>query len=183
VARPRLYDDTTRLALVRAVAEAVVASTTAIYGLFGSKAELVRAMYVAGFEHLEAELHGVPTSDDPLVDLLDLGLAYRRSAVDEPHLYDVMFACPVPEFVPDEADAALAVGTLDVLRGGVRRVVETGGLPRGTDVEEVTLGLWALVHGLASLELVGALGDRGEAFWRTYLTATVRGLTLLTGPG
>jgi AcrR family transcriptional regulator len=194
VARPRVYDDGTRHDLVRAagalladrgagalsvraVADAVGASTSAIYGLFGSKAELVRAMYVHGFEGLARHLDAVEATDDPLEDLVALGLAYRSSALAEPHLYDVMFACPVPEFTPDVGDAELALGTLDRLRRAVGRALATGALPGHLDVEDVTLSMWARVHGLAALELGGALGDRGTAYWRRVLEADTRGLT------
>ena len=193
MARPRSYDDTTRHELVRAaaaliskdgpaalsvrgVAEAVGASTTAIYGLFGSKSGLVRAMFVAGFESLAARFEATAATDDPVEDLLGLGLAYRANAVAEPHLYEVMFGRPFPEFTPDEADAALALGTLDVLRAAVQRCVDAGVLPDHAEVEDVTLALWALTHGLASLELAGSLGGRGESFWREQLTAHLAGL-------
>lgn len=193
MARPRIYDDTTRRDLVRAagvlvaergpaalsvraVADAVGASTSAIYGLFGSKSELVRAMYVAGFESLAATFDATSSTGDPLEDLLELGLAYRANALAEPHLYQVMFGRPFPEFTPNEDDATLALGTLDVLRRAVRRCSEAGALPGHLDVEDVTLGLWAQTHGLASLELAGALGERGESFWREQLTAHVAGL-------
>lgn len=193
MARPRIYDDATRRDLVRAagalvaergpaalsvraVAEGVGASTSAIYGLFGSKAELVRAMFVAGFESLAEKFERVATTDDPLADLLELGLAYRANALSEPHLYQVMFGRPFPEFAPDEQDATLALGTLDVLRNAVRRCFDAGLLPDHLEVEDVTLGLWAQTHGLASLELGGALGERGEPFWRAQLTAHVTGL-------
>lgn len=200
MARPRTYDDRTRRELVdaagaliaergaealsvRAVAQAVGASTSAIYGLLGSKGELVRAMFVAGFEDLAARFDAVPTTDDPLTDLLELGLAYRANAVADPHLYEVMFARPFPEFSPDGDDAALSLGTLEVLRATVARCVGAGALPAHLDVEDVTLGLWAQVHGLASLELAGALGDvRSEAYWRMQLTALVAGLRTTGSP-
>lgn len=192
VARPRRYDDDTRLELVhaaaqllatdgpaalsvRAVADAVGASTSAIYAVFGSKAELVRAMHRVGFEELEAQLSAVPLTDDPWADLLELGLAYRASAVARPHLYGVMFGRPVPEFVPDVDDAMLALGTLDHLRRVIQRIAATTGLPGSLDVEQVTRASWARVHGLASLELAGGLGDGGEALWREILLADQRG--------
>jgi AcrR family transcriptional regulator len=197
VARPRRYDDDTRLELVhaaaellatagpaalsvRAVADAVGASTSAIYTVFGSKAELVRGMYVAGFQGLAEHLADVPVTDDPWRDVLELGLAYRASAMRQPHLYTVMFGRPVPEFVPDADDAALALGTLGQLRRAVERVAATSGLPDGLAVESATGALWARVHGLASLELAGGLGDGGEPLWRAILLADQRGWR---GPG
>lgn len=193
MARPRIYDESTRDELVRAagdliaargaaglsvraVANEVGASSSSIYNLFGSKAELVRAMYVAGFGSLAARFARVATTEDPLVDLLALGLAYRSNALAQPHLYDVMFGRPFPEFTPNEEDAALAMGTLDVLRTTVGRCLDAGSLPGYLDVEDVTLALWALTHGLASLELAGGLGERGEDYWRTQLTAFATGL-------
>lgn len=192
MARPRTYDEATRTDLVRAagallaergpaalsvraVAEAVGATTSAIYGLFGSKAELVRGMYVAGFATLDEHLARVPVTDNPWHDVLELGLAYRASAVAEPHLYAVMFGRPVPEFTPDEDDAALALGTLARLRGAVERIAATSGLPAGLNIEAATAALWARVHGLASLELAGGLGDGGARLWRTVLLADQHG--------
>jgi AcrR family transcriptional regulator len=201
MARPRRYDDTTRHELVRAaaallardgaaglsvraVADAVGASTSAIYGLFGSKGGLVRAMYVDGFEGLDAHLRTVEPSEDPWRDVLELGVAYRSSAVAEPHLYGVMFARAVPEFVPDASDAALALGTLDHLRRALARVATTSGLPTGIDLDAATVAMWARVHGLASLELAGALGDGGETLWRTVLLADQHGWRArVSGPG
>jgi AcrR family transcriptional regulator len=192
VPRPRRYDEATRHELtraaaalladvgpsglsVRAVAEAVGASTSAIYALFGSKAELVRSTFVTGFAGLERHLAAVPRTDDPWHDVLELGLAYRASALAEPRLYEVMFGRPIAEFVPDPDDLALASGTLDHLRRALQRVADVQGLPHGLDVEAATVTTWARVHGLASLELAGALGDGGEALWRAALTADQEG--------
>jgi AcrR family transcriptional regulator len=204
VPRPRRYDEATRHELVRAtaallaeagpsgvsvraVADAVGASTSAIYAVFGSKAELVRATFVAGFAGLERHLAAVPRTDDPWHDVLELGLAYRASAVAEPHLYEVMFGRPIAEFVPDPDDLALASGTLDHLRRAMARIAEDVGLPPGLDVESATVTTWARVHGLASLELTGALGDGGEGLWRAALTADQvgwrRGAADVTPPG
>lgn len=189
MARPRTYDDETRRALVeataeilatqgprhvsvRAVAERVGATTSAIYALFGSKAELVRATFVTGFQGLAEAFEAVPEHEDPWEEIGRLGLAYRASAIARPHLYEVMFGRPIEVFEPNEADAALASSTLDRLRRAVRRVATSGGgLPDGLDIEAATLALWARVHGLASLELAGALGDQGESLWRATIAA------------
>lgn len=199
MARPRVYDETTRRELidaagallaergpaalsVRAVAEAVGATTSAIYALFGSKSELVRGMYVAGFAALDDHLAAVPVTDDPWHDVLELGLAYRASALAEPHLYRVMFDRPVVEFMPDADDAALALGTLAHLERATARIEASMGLPAGLDVATATRALWARAHGLATLELAGGLGDGGEGLWRAVLLADQRGWRQGTGP-
>lgn len=197
--RPRIHDDDTRAALLvaagrllaeegagavslRRLAEQVGASTQVIYSLFGSKQELIRAMHRAGFESLDEHLAAVASDDDAASHLRALMLAYRASARAQSHLYDVMFACPFPEFEPDEADQRLALGTLERLRTAVGHHVESGALP-GQDPDELTLQFWALAHGLASLERNGALGDTdaAEATWHAATSTFLRGLARSQG--
>jgi AcrR family transcriptional regulator len=183
VARPREHDATTAEAMVdaagrllraegvralsvRRVAEEVDVSTQALYSLFGGKAGLVRALHRTGFARLAAELDTVATTD-PVGRVRDLGLAYHRTARANPHLYDVMFDCPVPEFEPTEEDAAASLATLQVLRDAVAEAIEVGAL--AGDVDDVTMVLWATVHGVSSLDLAGALGTRAEADRRVAL--------------
>jgi AcrR family transcriptional regulator len=190
-----MHDDGTRAALLaaagsivaeagpgalnlRRLAETVGASTQAIYTLFGAKDGLIRAMHREGFATLDRHLAAVAPAEDPTEHLRALVLAYRRSALDRPHLYDVMFGCPFPEFVPSEDDQRLALGTLERLRAALREHVRTGALA-GQDPERLTLQLWGLAHGLASLELQGALGEAEEAevTWTSALDAMLTGLT------
>jgi AcrR family transcriptional regulator len=194
VARPREYDEATRRALIdaasrrlaaggpsaitlRSVAGDVGATTSAIYALFGSKTELLRAVYRAGFDGLARELDRVTPSGLPLRDLYELGLAYRRSALARPSLYLVMFATDVGDAAaPLARDVEVASGTLDRLRATVARCQAAGALD-GDDPQPITLQLWALVHGLAMLELRGVLGDEAtaRAHWDAALFAAARG--------
>lgn len=141
----------------RRISAAAGTTTQAIYTRFGGKEGIVRAMYREGYARLAARLRRVPRSDDPLLDLLELGRAYRAAALESPHFYDVMFGRPVPEFTPDEDDLAVARGTHDILAGAVARLADAGLLRPGADADHLARWLWAVVHGLVSLELVGAL--------------------------
>lgn len=193
--RPRVHDDTTHAALLvaagrivagegpaalslRRLADAVDASTQAIYSLFGGKQGLIRAMHREGFEGLDGHLAAVTPDDDPAVHLRRLMLAYRASALEQRHLYDVMFGCPFPEFEPADEDQALALGTLDRLRVVLHQHVDAGTLARH-DPDRLTLQLWALAHGLASLELQGALGETEAAdpIWASAIDTMLAGLT------
>ncbi|MEX2505134.1 MAG: WHG domain-containing protein [Egicoccus sp.] len=194
MARPATYDDATRTALVEATATALAAggpaavtlrgvaadvgaTTSAIYALFGSKDGLLAAVHREAFAGLAHELGQVEVVDDPLLELFELGLAYRRSALARPSLYLVMFGRD-PRLVPtDPDDVAAAAATLGRLRDAVARAQAADSLP-GTDPDGVTLELWALVHGLASLELLGALGSAtdADARWERALRAIVTGL-------
>jgi AcrR family transcriptional regulator len=193
VPRPATYDQATREALLlgagrilaeegataltmRRLAAEVGATTSAIYALFGSKQEVVRAMFRAGFEGLAGRLAEVD-EEDPIGRLRALAAGYRRAALDRPHLYQVMFACPVPEFVPTDEDAAFAASTLMTLRAAVVAALDAGAIRPG-DADVLTVGLWAVMHGLVSLELGGAvpLPTDTDAVWKSTVDATLAGL-------
>jgi len=139
---------------VREVAGAAATSTSAVYSLFGSKADLITAVVADSFASFalaqrEAEPRG----------LRALGEAYRAWALQHPDRYRLMFSGAVagathdgghggrdPESDPEpdpELDALLPLArTLT----GVDRVDESVDLGS-------TLAVWAQVHGAVSLEL------------------------------
>ena len=178
MARPREYSDDLRRQLLdtaarllategpqalstRRIAAEVGTSTTAIYSLIGSKQQLVRQLYLEGFQRLTEHQEAVPRTDDPLADLIALGRAYHQSAIDSPYLYDVMFGSPVPEFTPTIEDAAFALGTLGMCVDAVGRCIDAGILVG--DPDAIAHQMWALIHGITSLELRGMLGSTDEA--------------------
>ncbi|ACQ80714.1 transcriptional regulator, TetR family [Beutenbergia cavernae DSM 12333] len=136
-------------------------STSAVYALFGSRDRLVEAVRAEAFTRFAAALDAAGRTGDPGRDLLELGLAYRSNALAEPHLYRVMFAGagePAPgQGATEQSARTLGEPTFVVLRTAVARVV-------GADAAlEVALRVWALAHGLVSLELAGQLpGDAQE---------------------
>jgi AcrR family transcriptional regulator len=161
----------------RRVAQQVGVSTMAVYNLFGDKAGLVREMFVAGFERLAKAFAAVPPTGDAVADLLAFGRAYRESALANPHLYELMFGRPVPEFQPDAGTAALIQPTFDALVAAVARCMAEGAFA-AAEPYDVAVRLNGLAHGLCSLELRGALGDHDEArrHWDGAFDTMVRGL-------
>lgn len=141
----------------RRLAAAAGTTTQSIYTLFAGKEGVVRAMYREGFARLARRLADVPRGDDPRDYLLGTGRAYRAAALASPNYYAVMFERPVPEFVPGPDDRRASDATLAVLEDAVRRCAAAGLLRRGTDPAEVARWLWAVTHGLVSLELAGHL--------------------------
>lgn len=141
----------------RAVAAAAGTSTTAVYSLYGGKGGLLQAVYVAGYGRLTEALHQVAATDLPTADLVALAHAYRKVALDNPHLYELLFGRRVLGFVLDEKALAAARVAQQPLRQAVRRCQEIEALT-GEEGDLVT-GLWAALHGLVSLELHGWLGD------------------------
>ncbi|WP_371785170.1 TetR/AcrR family transcriptional regulator [Streptosporangium subroseum] len=160
----------------RRVAQEVGSSTTAVYNLFGDKSGLLRAMFLEGFARLAREFASVSRDGDPEADLMALGYAYRAAALANPHLYELMFGRPIADFRPDETALAQIQGTFDTLVAAVARCVDAGRFAP-SDPYDIAVHLNALVHGLASLELRGALagGDQADRHWRLALEATFRG--------
>ena len=151
---------------MRGVAATAGTSASAVYALFGSREELLAAVSAEGFRRFAVHLAAVPATDDPAGDLRALGVAYRRSALADPHFYRAMF----DRAVRPGADAPPAVDqpTFRVLRDAVARVL---GAPPA-QVEPVAIGLWGLVHGLVSLELAGLLPGDEAARAARYDAAT-----------
>ncbi|WP_436492211.1 TetR/AcrR family transcriptional regulator [Actinokineospora sp. HUAS TT18] len=170
--RPKTHDEALRVRLLdragellstqgasalslRKLAADADTSTTAVYSLFGGKPALVRELYVEAFDRLGRRLHAVTPTGEPREDLVHLGLAYRESALADPHLYAIMFGDAVPGFEPDEEAHALALSALAPLQKTITVGVETGVFTGPAN--DMTMACWAIVHGFVSLELTGAL--------------------------
>lgn len=168
MARPRIHDAELRTRLLEAAAETVAqhgvdslslrklaaaqgTSTTAIYSLFGGRAELLVALFAASFSSFGDAQRSVPVTGEPEVDLRELAHAYRRWAMANPHLYAVMFG-GVLGSVDVSDQAHLAAAAMDPLRAAVASAVEAGTMS-GASVDVISHSFWAIVHGLVSLEL------------------------------
>jgi AcrR family transcriptional regulator len=172
-----LHSEGPQALTTRRLADAVGTSTQAIYTLFGGKEGIVRAMYREGFDRLEQCLADVPSAAAPPDYLLGLGRAYRTAALRSPHYYDVMFGRPVPEFVPRADDVERSVATQLALTRGIVGCIDCGMLRADADPAEVSAFLWAVAHGLVSLELTGHLDLGGTTddspVYDGYLIASV----------
>jgi AcrR family transcriptional regulator len=161
----------------RAVAASASSSVAAVNELFGSKLGLVRAMFVAGFVRLAAELAAMSPSADPEAGVLDLAWAFRRFALEHRQLFDVMFSRPFAEFEPAPEDlvAAGEVGRVVMARVGAL----VGPAATSSARKDAALAVIAVIHGLAGMELAGILGSGPRSIerrWRLAVLATVRGL-------
>lgn len=181
---------------LRQVAAAVGTTTQAVYTHFGSKEDLVRAVVAEAFARLEAELAAAPHTDDPVGDLVGLGIAYRRNALANAHLYRVMFGLnplaltdpAVEASIPgstdpaggadgaDGADAPIGLAAFGVLVAAMARCVDAQLLVG--DPAALARSVWATAHGAVSLELAGFLGDpaAAEATYAEATAATFAGL-------
>jgi AcrR family transcriptional regulator len=158
---------------LRRLATATGTSTMAVYTLFGDKQGLLAAMYREGFERLGAAMSAaVDGVAEPVEALAELGLAYRRAALANPHLYDLMFGRPVAAFEPDARTKDVAEATFRPLVDGVQRCMDAGAMVPG-DAERVASYLWAVTHGMVSLELAGQTKGDAAARDAAYVDALI----------
>lgn len=157
------------------------------YRHFASKNALLAAVAEEGFRDLHAAMNRalVDVTDDPMVQLKALGIAYVRHAVGHPAHFRVMFEAGVVDRAqfPPLADAALA--TFGLLWDAIARCQTARQIPAG-DTASLALPAWAIVHGLSALivndQLTEAgMGEQGvERLADIVTTALQDGLTSAT---
>jgi AcrR family transcriptional regulator len=139
----------------RRLATAAGTSTMAVYTHFGSMAGVVDAIATEGFVRLVEHVDAVGTSDDALADLRRMAGAYRDNALENRHLYGVMFgAISVGGFHGRGADPEVAAAAFDQLASGIQRAMDAGVLVAG-DSRAVAAQFWSALHGYVMLELAG----------------------------
>ncbi len=158
---------------LRGLAAEVGTSTMAIYTHFGSMGEIRRAVQYEGYARLLARLDAVEATDDELADLILLGWAYYNHAVEEPNLFRAVHM----ERRLQGDDTWLADQTQGRLVTAVDRCLRAGRIP-GDDADGIAAQLWAFVHGVVALQLIGAVPDAAA-----FLAFAGGGANLFRGMG
>lgn len=138
---------------VRRIAEAAGVSTMGVYSRFGGKHGIVEALWRQGFEDFSALLHA-STGTDALDRLVVGARRYREFALAHPTTYGIMFQQAVPEFVPSTDAVEFSQASFATFVGYVADAIDDGYLAEA-DPTEVAQSIWATLHGLVALELVG----------------------------
>ena len=137
---------------VRRIATGAGMSTMNVYSRFGGKDGVVEHLFLQGFALLADAMHGVPETDDPMMDLRICGTAYRQFALDHATLYAVMFERVVADYTPTPEAEAQALGTLHLLAARLQRTMDAGIL-RPMDATHAAAIVWSTCHGAVSLQL------------------------------
>src|SRR3984957_18757106 len=85
-----LDDDGPDALQTRKVAGAAGTSTMAVYTHFGGMRGLIAEVAEEGLRQFDAA-QTMPQTTDPVADLFVTGAAYRRYAIERPHMYRLMF--------------------------------------------------------------------------------------------
>ena len=205
VGRPRKHDEQTRAALrvaaerlvaeggpgafsVRAVADEVGTTTRAVYSLFGSKEGLlVDALAQGAFEFLADGIDELVDTDDPVADLVELGVGvFRALVLEHPARYRIAIQRIVPGFRAGPEVTEARERAFAGLLAKVQRVDDVG-LLGPKSVRQAATEFNAMLEGLANAELRGTTlsilpAGSEERAWRDALGTVVRGFGATAPP-
>jgi AcrR family transcriptional regulator len=139
----------------RRLAEAVNASTKVIYTHFGGKEGLLDALYLHAFYSLMQAFDTHAGELKSLSRLRGMTETYRNFALAEPALYSVMFGDLGRAWEAPLASRRKAWQSFETLRATVGECLPR---EREDDALRVTYLLWAVMHGVVSLELRKLIG-------------------------
>ena len=140
---------------VRRLAGGAGTSTMAVYTHFGAMSAVVDEVATEGFRRLIDHVDAVGVTDEPLADLRRMAAAYRDNALENRHLFAVMFgAVSVRGLGGAGPDLEVCDAAFAQLVAGVARAMDAGALRAG-DPAAVAAQFWSALHGYVMLELAG----------------------------
>ncbi len=140
---------------IRNIAEQIEYSAGTIYLYFKDKNEILFALHCDSFQALmEAMQIGLHGEKSAFKRLEILGKNYLKYAFENPELYDLMFIMRAPiEAIACKSDVwNEGQKAFDLLKLVVKDCMDEGYF-LGNNIEAVSLMMWSMVHGLASLKL------------------------------
>lgn len=155
----------------RKLAAEIGASTMTVYTHFGGMAGLYEALVRQAFTQFADALSAVERTEDPVTDLLALGVAYREFAAASPQRYRLMVGVTAPgsgaavahdlteEGTP--SDMAEASAAFEQLHTAVRHSLAAGRI-HGDDSVAIAGQFWSMIHGFVLLEMSGFFGRDGN---------------------
>lgn len=148
---------------LRAAARLAGVSQTAPYRHFADRESILAALAEQGLRELGDRMAEAARSQpDPVSALRAIAETYVVSAAEHPHLFRLMFGPEVAdkERYPAVRDAGMRAYQLLV---DTIAAAQRAGAVRPGEREEIALGHWSMVHGVASLIVDGRLEERVQA--------------------
>ena len=171
---------------MRKLAKSVGVTAPALYKHYESKERLLQDVMVQGYQRFAQYLYRGLVGADPAERMILSSRGYLDFALENPRLYELIYAHPATlgmTDLPEEVEAlGCAIGQF--WNDRVRECMDAGLLTKG-DPQEVSMTLWAHAHGLVTLYLRGMLmreaeGLDDERFREVFGASSIR---LLSGPG
>jgi AcrR family transcriptional regulator len=177
---------------IRTIATRAGVSPGAIYRHYRNREELLAEVVRRGFDQLAQYMHRGLEGSDVLDRLRQMERAYFDFAVENPKVYETIFMIPeIPGMRRYPGDYThRRSATFQIIVDRVTECIQAGLLRRG-DRLEIALTIWAHMHGIMSIYIVGRFAQDLEATRAVYERSMERlreGLLLLvdeagTDPG
>jgi AcrR family transcriptional regulator len=154
---------------IRALAERVDYSPSAIYQYFDSKESILDALREEGWQLRRAMNAGMDLSGKtPMEILIAAGMNYLRFARTYPEHFKLMFSSQYAR--PQELGDIINNPEFSGLSRWIEAGIEAGEieLPEGVSVLHVRMMLWFVAHGASIIE-INMLDSRREEFEKTVL--------------
>jgi len=165
---------------VRRLAHELDCSTKIIYTMFHGKDGLANALYLEGCARLSQAIENVHQAGTPAAYIHDVAWAYWTFALANPSYYAVLFDGAIPRFQPSSTSKQTMTMAFESIVAIIQTYMQQDLLP-AEDPGALTRALWAPLHGVVSLALLGhfpTLEEAKQAFERT-----VQALMTSLGPG
>jgi AcrR family transcriptional regulator len=160
----------------RKIASAAGTSTMAVYTHFGGMPALIAEVAAEGLRQFSVAMT-MPSTADPVADLMATGIAYRRWAIERPHMYRLMFGSTSAHGINAPAHDVLTLTLAEIndhypsfahVVRGVHRSMLAGRIAAESPSDDATVvaiaaQFWASIHGFVMLELAGYYGAEGSA--------------------
>ena len=140
---------------MRALAEAVGVRAPTLYDYFANKDDVLNALFLEGIAEFRRNFELTAARNPPgAARVISIGLGYYDFSRANPELFQLMFGRVDPNYVPGESQMAASQDLFFSFRDEVAQAVEQGDFV-ATDIDQLTMLLWAAVHGVVSLEATG----------------------------
>jgi AcrR family transcriptional regulator len=165
----------------------------AVYTHFGGMRSLIAEVADEGWAQFDAA-QSVPQTDDPVADLMATGIAYRRFAIERPHMYRLMFGSTSAHGIRAPIHNVLTLMIAEIEQDypafshvvhAVHRCMRAGRFPAAGSADDdanvvaTAAQFWSQMHGFVMLELAGFFGDAGAAVGPVLASMTTNLLVAL----
>ncbi len=160
--RRRILDSAKKLFLdlgyektsIRGIAEDIEYSPATIYLYFKDKNELLFALHQEAFVEFAKTFEKVAPFADPFERLVALGQEYLTFAFSNPELYELMFLLTAPmETLEIREDVWEDGKNVYTALEALVAECQSAGHFKGADISELSMMIWATVHGLVTIHL------------------------------
>lgn len=142
---------------MRAVADRIEFTPTAIYHHFRNKDELLWDLCEADFRSLGIAFQRIGRIEDPIERIDKIGKAYVEFAIENPMQYRFMFMSRRPEMPDEEADRRRPDPSEDAygfLKGTCAEAIAAGRFrSEFKDPDELAQILWGAMHGIVAIQI------------------------------